>query len=134
MPIPPFDEHGLLPPGVHPATLEEIEERFGRQSEERRAQMESLRWTVDLARRAGVWRIVINGSFVTHVVEPNDVDCVLLIESGFPKDPAAEKELRGGLPFLSIELAGPKAFNWMVERFFATDRFTHPKGMVKVIL
>jgi len=23
--IPPFDEHGYLPPGIHPATLDEVE-------------------------------------------------------------------------------------------------------------
>ena len=41
--IPPFDEHGYLPQGVHPATLDEVEYRFGRESEVRRTQMESLR-------------------------------------------------------------------------------------------
>jgi hypothetical protein len=27
--IPPFNEHGYLPPGIHPATLDEVESRFG---------------------------------------------------------------------------------------------------------
>ena len=27
--IPPFKDHGYLPPGIHPATLEEVEARFG---------------------------------------------------------------------------------------------------------
>ena len=40
--LPPLDETGSLPPGVHPATLEEIEERFGRGSELRRVQTESV--------------------------------------------------------------------------------------------
>jgi len=31
--IPDFDKHGYLPAGIHRATLEEIEERFGRESE-----------------------------------------------------------------------------------------------------
>jgi len=65
--IPPFDEFGCLPPGVHPATLDEIEARFGRLSEIRRVQMESVRWMADLAIRAGVDRIVLNGSFVTDI-------------------------------------------------------------------
>jgi hypothetical protein len=34
--IPPFDDSGCLPPGIHPASLAEIEDRFGRQSEIRR--------------------------------------------------------------------------------------------------
>ena len=32
--IPPFDENGYLPPGIHPATLGAIEARFGRESDE----------------------------------------------------------------------------------------------------
>ena len=55
--------------------------------------MDSLRWLVDLARRAGVLRLVINGSFVTDVFEPNDVDCVLLIGSHFLNDSVAADEL-----------------------------------------
>ena len=108
--IPPFDESGCLPPGVHPATLEEVAARFGSQSELRRVQMESVRWLVDLAVRAGVQRIVLNGSFVTDIMEPNDVDCVVLFRSAWRKDVAALKELRAGLPFLDIAIARPKRF------------------------
>ena len=81
--IPPFDDTGYLPPGVHPATLDEIDARFGRASELRRVQMESVRWMVDLARRAGVQRIVLNGSFVTAKEEPQDVDTVILLPQNF---------------------------------------------------
>src|SRR5713101_5417616 len=84
--IPDWGDDGYLPAGIHPATLEEIADRFGRESELRQAQMESLRWLVNLARRAGVQRIVVNGSFVTEKLEPNDVDCVLLIGPDFPHD------------------------------------------------
>jgi hypothetical protein len=65
--IPPFDNSGWLPPGIHRATIPEIAARFGFQSELRRVQMESVRWMVDLAIRAGVERIVLNGSFVTDI-------------------------------------------------------------------
>ncbi|MFO0802418.1 MAG: hypothetical protein U0791_04755 [Gemmataceae bacterium] len=109
--IPPFDDNGYLPPGIHPATLDEIKDRFGSESELRRVQMESLEWLVDLARRAGVARLVINGSFTTDAFEPNDVDCVLLIEDGFPKDANAEAELNGGLPFMAIDLVRQPAFD-----------------------
>jgi hypothetical protein len=64
--IPEFNENGYLPPGIHPATLEEVAARFGQGSEVRQAQMESLRWLLDLARRAGVQRFIVNGSFVTN--------------------------------------------------------------------
>src|SRR5437667_10475675 len=102
--IPPYNDDGYLPPGIHPATVEEIAARFGIGSELREVQMESLRWLVDLGRRAGASRIVVNGSFVTDKLEPNDIDCVLLIGSDFPKDAAAESELVAGLPFINLEL------------------------------
>jgi Family of unknown function (DUF6932) len=131
--IPAFDEHGYLPPGLHPATLEEVETRFGRGSELRRVQMESLRWLVDVAPRAGVARLVINGSFVTEVPEPNDVDCALLIGPGFPYDKDTEAELLAGLPFLELNLVSQPDFDVLVGKFFATDRQSVPKGMVEII-
>lgn len=131
--IPSFDERGYLPPGVHSATLAEVETRFGRESEVRRVQMESLRWLVELTRRAGVDRLVINGSFVTDVLEPNDVDCVLLIGAGFPRDSLAESELVAGLPFLELNLVNQEDFDVLVNEFFATDRQSIGKGMVEII-
>src|SRR5947209_13722425 len=98
--IPELNDDGYLPPGIHPATLEKIAARFGQESELRRVQTESLRWLVDLARRAGVQRIVVNGSFVADKLEPNDVDCTLLIGPDFSTDAEALEELMDGLPFI----------------------------------
>jgi hypothetical protein len=131
--IPPFEDNGYLPPGIHRATLDEIETRFAHKSELRQVQMESLRWLVDLAKRAGVARLVINGSFVTDVSEPNDVDCVLLIEPGFPHDTGAETELIQGLPFLDINLVRQAGWDKLVGTVFATDRHYNPKGMIEVM-
>ncbi len=108
--IPEFDDDGYLPPGIHLATVEEIDTRFGEASELRRVQMESLVWMIGLAQRAGAKRIIINGSFVTDKMEPNDVDCVLLIGEGFPHDESAEAELVGGIPFINLELVDEEAF------------------------
>jgi hypothetical protein len=131
--IPPFDESGCLPPGIHPATLDEIDARFGQLSELRRVQIESVRWLVELAVRAGAERIVLNGSFVTDIIEPNDVDCVLLIGPGYPSDHTAEEELDDGLPFLDIAVVGQADFDRFVGKIFAADRFSQPKGMIEVI-
>lgn len=130
--LPYFHDDGYLPPGIHLATLEEIASRFGQESELRQAQMQSLRWLVEWALRAGVQRIVVNGSFVTDKLEPNDVDCVLLVEAGFPRDPTAETELLAGLPFIKMELVDLEGFRQFTERTFATDRNLVPKGMVEV--
>jgi Family of unknown function (DUF6932) len=131
--IPPFEENGYLPPGLHGATLAEIEARFGHQTELRQVQMESLQWLMDLARHAGVERIVINGSFVTDVPEPNDVDCALLIGPGFPHDPDAEQELIQGLPFLDIHLVRQDGWDELVGTVFGTDRRFNPKGMIEIV-
>ena len=131
--IPEFDDQGYLPPGIHVATLTEISDRFGQDSELRRVQMESLQWLVELARRAGVMRIVVNGSFVTDAYEPNDVDCALLVGRDFPDDPVADAELQAGLPFIQAELLTQAAFDYYVNTHFGSDRFGVPKGVVEVL-
>jgi len=131
--IPALNDEGYLPPGLHGATVDEIHARFGRESQLRRVQIESLRWLVELARRAGVLRIVVNGSFVTDKLEPNDVDCVLLVGTGFPRDEAAETELLSGLPFVNMELVDQEGFQQFTEKTFATDRDLVPKGMIEVM-
>jgi hypothetical protein len=131
--IPAFDDEGYLPPGIHLATTQEIIARFGRESELRRVQVESLLWLVELARRAGIQRIVVNGSFVTDKLEPNDVDCVLLVGAGFPRDEAAEAELLSGLPFINMELVDQEAFEQFTKKTFATDRDLVRKGMIEVM-
>ena len=132
--LPPFNDDGYLPPGLHLATLVEIAERFGAESELRQAQMDSLRWLVDAARRAGVLRLAIDGSFVTDKFEPNDVDCVLLVDNRFPLDLDAAIELKGGFPFIELQIVRLQRFRFLTEDFLASDRVECPKGLVEVQL
>jgi hypothetical protein len=88
---------------------------------------------VELAIRAGVERVILNGSFVTDIMEPEDVDCVLLVGPRNRQQHAAVKELRKGLPFLTIALARPRAFDEYAIDIYATDRSDIPKGMIEVI-
>jgi hypothetical protein len=132
--IPAFNDIGYLPPGVYVAALEEIAARFGQESEIRRAQMDSVRWLVELARKAGAVRIILNGSFVTDAFEPNDVDCALLLSPDFPLDTAAAAELAEGLPFVDLHMTEVKEFGLMVEKLYASDRDAVPKGVIEVIL
>ena len=84
--IPEFTEIGLLPPGIHSATWEEFEERFlvFQQSDQRLRIGERLLAFYNELRRAGiVRRILIVGSYVADKAEPNDYDCLLVL------DPAA---------------------------------------------
>lgn len=96
--------------------------------------MESLRWLGDLAKRARVKRLIINGSFVTDIFEPNDVDCVLLIAADHSHDDAVLDEIAAGLPFLDVQLVEQLDFTMLVDEFFATDRLFRPKGVVELML
>jgi hypothetical protein len=132
--IPPFNENGYLPPGIHKASLDEIAERFGWQSEVRRAQMESLRWLMNLVEKLDVLRLILNGSFVTDDMEPNDVDCAILVDPDARQSVEVDAELQAGLPFLEIDVVDQDNFNFLVDNIFVTDRDRVPKGMIEVIL
>ena len=132
--IPELNDSGYLPVGIHLVDLNEIASRFGHEPELRRVQMESLRWLVDLCKRVGVVRLIVNGSFVTDKWEPNDIDCALLRGPLFPQDQAADAELWAGLPFIQMALVGPTEFILYVEQIYATDRHGNAKGVIEVIL
>jgi hypothetical protein len=131
--LPAFNEHGYLPAGIHAAPLDEVNDRFGTSTDLRRAEAQSLRWLIPLCRTAGIARLIVNGSFVTDVAEPNDVDCVLLQGDGYNELSIAAAELERGLPFLSIQVVREEAFGFLAERFFATDRAGRAKGVVEII-
>lgn len=71
--IPPFDERGNLPPGIHKATWNEVEIRFG-QSPKRRFLLTGLREALTSLQRAGCHTAYLNGSFTTAKEEPGDFD------------------------------------------------------------
>jgi hypothetical protein len=82
--IPPFNEHGWLPEGIHDCTLDEAVARFGGfQSSDRRP----LLWTrfMEFAREAKacglVNAVLMDGSFVTTEASPNDIDLVLVVSA-----------------------------------------------------
>lgn len=84
MPIPEFNAHGDLPIGVHPATLDEVCERFGTGTLQRRIVTKRLQHIHELAMRTGkVERFVIYGSYVTTKAAPNDVDIFLVMRDDF---------------------------------------------------
>ena len=132
--IPDFDERGYLPPGIHLATLAEVVERFGRGSDVREAQAESLAWLMPMCKSAGIARCVLNGSFVTDVLKPNDVDCVLLQGPAYRRDSAAARGLRAGLPFVDLKVVKQKDFEFLTGVIFASDRDMTLKGLVEVLL
>jgi len=78
---------GDLPLGVHPASLQEILDRFAVGPAQRIAVGLRLERIYAVARATGhLRRFVVFGSFVTAKEEPNDVDVFLIMEDTF--DPA----------------------------------------------
>jgi hypothetical protein len=84
MALPEFNDFGDLPAGIYPASLEEMFARFGGGTKQRAIVADRLRRIYELAmvtRRLD--RLVVFGSFVSDVAEPNDVDVILVMENGF---------------------------------------------------
>jgi len=82
MAIPALNSNGLLPPGIHGATLEEIRLRFGSfQASDRRVQLfKRLEQLVVELRRSGRFAaLVVDGSFVTAKPAPEDVDVIVVL-------------------------------------------------------
>lgn len=75
--IPDFVDIGgpwkVLPPGVHIATLKEIEGRFAT-SDHRKHLFSGFRKSVIALRKAGCRKIYLDGSFVTEKPIPGDFD------------------------------------------------------------
>jgi hypothetical protein len=81
VPIPLFNEQGMLPEGIHDCTLEEFRDRFGQfQSNDRRPRLFHglQQFLLDL-RRLGPIIVLVNGSFVTASLAPNDVDLIVVL-------------------------------------------------------
>ena len=115
-----LDERGLLPPGIHDATMAEIEEKFARfQKTERRITLfAKLKAYVKEVKQTG-WQceIIVDSSFVMPMVdEPNDIDVILVL----PSDWEMTRELR---PF-EYNVVG-KAFT---KKEYSIEVFAVPAG------
>lgn len=133
--LPPFDDYGNLPAGIHRCAAEELAARFGRGSEERVTEISELLQFIEAARRAGVRRLLVNGSFVTGKLAPNDVDVVFLPGPDYPRHGTSLENDELTWPFLQILVAADDAdFEDWACRQFSTDRQRRPKGIVQVML
>lgn len=73
--LPAFTSKGLLPPGLHRATWDELCSRFGG-TRRREYLLEGLLRAATNLRDAGVVNLWLDGSFVTDKRNPNDFDGV----------------------------------------------------------
>jgi hypothetical protein len=141
--IPPFEDSGNLPEGIHEASWEEIVDRYGT-TDGRRALLEGLQQALESLRGAGCRRLYIDGSFVTAKDEPADFDAcweaagvdpdlldpVLLT---FANRRAAQKERFGGELFPADWEADPHGTRFL--DYFQQDSVTgERKGIVALDL
>lgn len=133
--LPRFNEIGYLPPGIHPCDIDELFARFGSGSPEREIEIQELTDFIAWARRAGVERIIVNGSFVTAKKSPNDVDIVILPGPNYPRDEVAFDQQESRWPFLQVLIAADELDlkDWALGDF-GTDRIRRAKGVVEVLL
>ena len=76
---------GLLPPGVHDMSLEEVGTLFGsfQQNDQRPRLFAKLEELVLEAKVVGFVRfLIIDGSFVTSKPAPGDIDLIIVVEPG----------------------------------------------------
>lgn len=142
--IPSLTSEGLLPPGVHFTSWEELERRFG-QSTWRRRLISGLRRAAMSLAAAGCKTLYIDGSFVTDKltpgdfdacwdeqgVDPNLLDPVLLT---FDANRAAQKAKYGGEFFPAAFQARHRAPFRLFLDFFQQDKNGRPKGIVAIDL
>lgn len=143
MTIPPFEDSGNLPEGIHEASWEEIVDRYGT-TDRRRELLEGLQQALESLRGAGCRRLYIDGSFVTAKDEPADFDAcweaagvdpdlldpVLLT---FANRRAAQKERFGGELFPADWEADPHGTRFL--DYFQQDSVTgERKGIVALDL
>jgi hypothetical protein len=81
--IPDFNKFGSLPEGIHHATINEAKRRFAvfDRSDRRIRLFDRLEQLFAEAKASGIVRHVqLAGSFITNKPEPNDFDCILVID------------------------------------------------------
>jgi len=86
MSLPPFNEHGYLPEGVHETTLEYSQTRFAINSH--RVKLwgrleEFLAWVATTGQFSHLY---IDGGFITGKAAPEDIDVILQTHASFGPD------------------------------------------------
>jgi hypothetical protein len=79
MPIPPLTSDGLLPAGLHDCTLDEIRSAFGPYGRRRALFLRLAEFVEDAKRSGRVAEVIVDGSFVTSVLEPGDIDLAIAV-------------------------------------------------------
>lgn len=75
-----FDDRRLLPPGIHDATLEEIERHFSLSGRRKKLFDNLKQYVANVGLTGWACQILLDGSFVMpKVEEPQDIDIILVL-------------------------------------------------------
>ena len=145
--LPAHAEQGSLPPGIHRASPEEIEARYGHfQRTTRRPQLVTLlrEFVAEVRQCRWVQRLFLAGSFVTANDEPNDIDVLVVFERHVNLTTLLPHEYNVLYPGGALRRFEPAIDLHVVEaeseamerllRFFQRDRRGNTVGIVEVIL
>jgi len=147
MSIPELNEDGLLPGGIHEASMEEVRESFGRfqRSDRRPTLYTKLSEYMGQVRSTGlIAAVIVNGSFVTSKDEPSDIDVILVLrqDHDFSADPKpfeynvlSKRRVRGRFRFdILVAREGSAEYEQGVNFFQGVKgRPDLRKGVVKVL-
>ena len=89
MAIPDLDSEGFLPVGIHSCSFDELRERFARfQRSDRRIRLcdKLEKYVKELASTGLAKALIVDGSFVTAIDEPGDIDLVLVLTADHDMD------------------------------------------------
>ena len=102
--IPRLREDGMLPVGIHQATLNELFIAFPGRNQQRQLLNDSLRRVIAALRTLDTTiMIFIDGSYVTSKAEPNDID--LLLITSHHTEPAVRRHLDQVCPVEAVSCA-----------------------------
>jgi hypothetical protein len=150
--IPKFNQKGNLPPGIHKATLAEVQKRFG-WTPYRRELLKGLRRVLRQLVQAGCVCFYLDGSFVTSKVIPGDYDGIWVCDgveldkvppllraidsNGMPLSDmqkwkaAMRRKYKGEVFPMDSTQVGPGTFLSLFQKDKSTDE---PKGIIEIDL
>ena len=82
MPIPDFNDDGVLPKGIHVCTLEEMRKRFCSidNKEIRCTLFKKLEKYIEELKKYSIpCELIVDGSFITNKEEPSDIDLLIAV-------------------------------------------------------
>ncbi len=135
MPIPDHTPNGLLPPGIHAASLKEVLARYG-DGNVRQRQCHLLQLIVEAATNyPTIKRVLVWGSFVTTKAEPNDLDYSIVVSTEHPLTEIAEAHRRFFVPVVARQFYGADRGYLLIRDYplevyiELTDFISHRKGI-----